>query len=196
MNTNYIKQTADENKEIVSYKILSDCCSTSFSNCQFQWSDSSRINLVFILYFCTSHFAPQFLIPSQRVSGYREPDFRPGWWGCWTSVGLISSHLMELKVPAWNSQKTWLSVCFFLISPQLHLLDVETQVRSTILNYCTYVQWVPLSDVVVAQNRGNLCVWYNIDSPERVTMFPIKVSENPCIYQSVILSRQCRTSTV
>ncbi|EDO25896.1 predicted protein, partial [Nematostella vectensis] len=34
--------------------------------------------------------------------------------------------------------------------------------------------WVPLSDVVVAQNRGNLCIWYNIDSPERVTMFPIK----------------------
>ncbi|XP_027053913.1 intraflagellar transport protein 172 homolog [Pocillopora damicornis] len=57
---------------------------------------------------------------------------------------------------------------------KLHLLDVETQTRSTILNYCTYVQWVPLSDVVVAQNRGNLCVWYNIDSPQRVTMFPIK----------------------
>ena len=58
---------------------------------------------------------------------------------------------------------------------QLHLLDVDSQVRTTILNYCTYVQWVPLSDVVVAQNRGSLCVWYNIDSPERVTMFPIKV---------------------
>lgn len=57
---------------------------------------------------------------------------------------------------------------------ELHLLDVDTQVRTTILNYCTYVQWVPLSDVVVAQNRGNLCVWYNIDSPERVTMFSIK----------------------
>ena len=37
------------------------------------------------------------------------------------------------------------------------------------------LQWVPGSDVVVAQNRGNLCVWYNIDAPERVTMFPIKV---------------------
>ncbi|KAK2546717.1 Intraflagellar transport protein 172-like protein [Acropora cervicornis] len=57
---------------------------------------------------------------------------------------------------------------------KLHLLDVDTQVCTTILNYFTYVQWVPLSDVVVAQNRGNLCVWYNIDSPERVTMFPIK----------------------
>ena len=28
--------------------------------------------------------------------------------------------------------------------------------------------------MVVAQNRGNLCVWYNIDAPERVTMFPMK----------------------
>uniref|UniRef100_A0AAZ3SAE3 Intraflagellar transport 172 n=1 Tax=Oncorhynchus tshawytscha TaxID=74940 RepID=A0AAZ3SAE3_ONCTS len=29
------------------------------------------------------------------------------------------------------------------------------------------LRWVPGSDVVVSQNRGNLCVWYNIDSPER-----------------------------
>ena len=35
-------------------------------------------------------------------------------------------------------------------------------------------QWVPGSDVVVAQSQTNLCIWYNIDAPERVTMFPIK----------------------
>ncbi|XP_041357336.1 intraflagellar transport protein 172 homolog isoform X2 [Gigantopelta aegis] len=57
---------------------------------------------------------------------------------------------------------------------KLHLYDVESQQKNSILNYCSYVQWVPGSDVVVAQNRGSLCVWYNIDSPERVTMFPIK----------------------
>lgn len=64
---------------------------------------------------------------------------------------------------------------YSFVSFQLHLYDVESQSRTTILNYCSYVQWVPLSDVVVAQNRGNLCVWYNIDAPEKVTMFPIKV---------------------
>jgi intraflagellar transport protein 172 len=37
---------------------------------------------------------------------------------------------------------------------QLHLFDVKTQTRHTLLNYCSYVQWVPGSDVVVAQNRG------------------------------------------
>ncbi|KAG2468228.1 IF172 protein, partial [Polypterus senegalus] len=57
---------------------------------------------------------------------------------------------------------------------RLHLFDVENGSKTTVLNYCSYVQWVPGSDVVVAQNRGNLCVWYNIDSPERVTMFPLK----------------------
>ncbi|XP_073709088.1 intraflagellar transport protein 172 homolog [Garra rufa] len=57
---------------------------------------------------------------------------------------------------------------------RLHLYDIESSVKSTMLSFCPYVQWVPGSDVVVAQNRGNLCVWYSIDSPERVTMFPLK----------------------
>uniref|UniRef100_A0A8D0C2Z7 IFT80/172/WDR35 TPR domain-containing protein n=1 Tax=Salvator merianae TaxID=96440 RepID=A0A8D0C2Z7_SALMN len=41
-------------------------------------------------------------------------------------------------------------------------------------NYCSYVRWVPGSDVVVAQNQNSLCVWYNIDTPEQATMLPIK----------------------
>jgi intraflagellar transport protein 172 len=57
---------------------------------------------------------------------------------------------------------------------QLHLFDLKTQHRTTLLTYCSYVQWVPNSDVVVAQNRGDLCVWYSIDHPDRVTLVPIK----------------------
>ena len=57
---------------------------------------------------------------------------------------------------------------------QLFLYDLVTQSRSTLLNYCSYVQWVPESDVVVAQNRVDLCVWYSIDSPDRVAVVPIK----------------------
>ena len=56
----------------------------------------------------------------------------------------------------------------------LHLYDIATQVRSTLLSFSSYVQWVPNSDVVVAQNRGNLCVWYHIDAPEKVTVVPIR----------------------
>jgi len=57
---------------------------------------------------------------------------------------------------------------------QLYLYDVEQQSRMTLLNYCNYVQWVPDSDVVVAQNRGQLCVWYSINAPDRVTLHEIK----------------------
>lgn len=56
----------------------------------------------------------------------------------------------------------------------LHLYNVENQTRNQLLNFCTYVQWVPNSDVVVAQNRSQLCVWYNISSPDQVTTIQIK----------------------
>ncbi|QDZ23436.1 intraflagellar transport protein [Chloropicon primus] len=57
---------------------------------------------------------------------------------------------------------------------RLHLYKVETQQLTTMLEFCKYAQWVPDSDVVVAQGRDTLCVWYAIDTPEKVTTFPIK----------------------
>lgn len=57
---------------------------------------------------------------------------------------------------------------------RLHLYNLETEETTTILSYCSYVQWVPNSDVVVAQNRGSLSIWYNISAPDRVTTFAIK----------------------
>lgn len=76
-------------------------------------------------------------------------------------------YLLHLSVPCGFS-------LFF--SVQLNLYDIESGLKTTVLSFCSYVQWVPGSDVVVAQNRSNLCVWYNIDSPEKVTMLPLKVS--------------------
>nr|XP_025839786.1 intraflagellar transport protein 172 homolog isoform X1 [Vulpes vulpes] len=57
---------------------------------------------------------------------------------------------------------------------RLHLYDIESCTKTMILNFCSYVQWVPGSDVLVAQNRNSLCVWYNIEAPERVTMSSIR----------------------
>ena len=54
---------------------------------------------------------------------------------------------------------------------QLHLYEMgESHTRHTLLSYCTYAQWVPESDVVVAQNRSSLCVWYNIRAPDQVNI--------------------------
>jgi len=57
---------------------------------------------------------------------------------------------------------------------QLHLFSIKEQTKSTLLNFCSYVNWVPGTDVVVAQNKNTLCVWYSIDQPDKVTMYTIK----------------------
>lgn len=57
---------------------------------------------------------------------------------------------------------------------ELFLYDLATQQRTTLLNYCSFVSWVPQSMVVVAQNRVELCVWYHIATPDSVSIVPIK----------------------
>jgi intraflagellar transport protein 172 len=56
---------------------------------------------------------------------------------------------------------------------QLHLFDIATETRTTMLHFCNYVQWVPFSDVVVAQSRTNLNIWYNVHAPDKVTVVEI-----------------------
>jgi len=54
------------------------------------------------------------------------------------------------------------------------MFNIKEQRKQTLLNYCKFVAWVPNSDVVVAQNRNNLCVWYSIEEADKVTMYQIK----------------------
>eukprot|EP01083_Nonionella_stella_P191049 707384_1 len=55
----------------------------------------------------------------------------------------------------------------------LHLYHVNKSKRHTLLHFCAYAQWVPESNVIVAQNRSNLCVWYNIHNIQQVTIVDI-----------------------
>ncbi|CAJ0583461.1 unnamed protein product, partial [Mesorhabditis spiculigera] len=54
------------------------------------------------------------------------------------------------------------------------LVDLETDVRSSLLNFCSYVQWVPNSDVIVAQSGENLYVWYNPEYPNQPTITQVR----------------------
>eukprot|EP00398_MALV-I-01_sp_L67-1_P000507 gene507-687_t len=56
----------------------------------------------------------------------------------------------------------------------LHLYDVYSDTRKVLLNFCNYVQWVPDSDVVVAQSHQQLLVWYSIEAPDQITVHEIK----------------------
>uniref|UniRef100_A0A3Q2XZS2 Intraflagellar transport protein 172 homolog n=1 Tax=Hippocampus comes TaxID=109280 RepID=A0A3Q2XZS2_HIPCM len=89
--------------------------------------------------------------------------------GC--TLGTISH---DSKVDWLELNETGCKLLFRDKKLRLHLYDIDSGAKSTLLSFCSYVQWVPGSDVVVAQNRGNLCIWYSIDSPESITMFPIK----------------------
>lgn len=57
---------------------------------------------------------------------------------------------------------------------RLYVYDCVRQVKSTLLSYANYAQWVPDSDVVVAQRRNQLCIWYTIRSPEKMSTLDIK----------------------
>ncbi|KAH0622981.1 hypothetical protein JD844_025935 [Phrynosoma platyrhinos] len=87
------------------------------------------------------------------------------------NIGTVSH---ESKIDWLELNETGHKLLFRDKKMKLHLYDIESATKTSILSYCSYVQWVPGSDVVVAQNRSSLCVWYNIDTPERVTMFPVK----------------------
>ncbi len=56
----------------------------------------------------------------------------------------------------------------------LYIYYIEESRREILLNFCGFVQWVPNTDVLVAQDQTNLYVWYHIDDFENYKILPIK----------------------
>lgn len=50
-------------------------------------------------------------------------------------------------------------------SLRLYMLDILTQESTVMLNVCGFVEWVPASDVIVAQSRDRLYIWYDFAKP-------------------------------
>ena len=48
---------------------------------------------------------------------------------------------------------------------RLYLLDIVSQESQMILNVCSFVEWVPGSDVIVAQSNEKMYVWYDLLKP-------------------------------
>eukprot|EP00798_Chlamydomonas_sp_ICE-L_P014196 gene14196-20166_t len=96
-----------------------------------------------------------------------------------TLLSAVCQEGMVTAGPGATPEMRPVMACFaYLIDLQtVRITDMVTKTneeRTTLLNMCSYVQWVPQTDVVVAQSRQNLCVWYSINNPDRVSMFPIK----------------------
>lgn len=56
----------------------------------------------------------------------------------------------------------------------LNMLNVITGDKITLLTLCGYVQWIPNTEVLVAQNPKNMIVWYNIENYLNPKITPIK----------------------
>lgn len=56
----------------------------------------------------------------------------------------------------------------------LYIHNLELRQTLSLINFCSYVQWVPKSDVIVAQSNNQLCVWYNAETVEQVVQIPIQ----------------------
>ena len=56
----------------------------------------------------------------------------------------------------------------------LYLYYIFEKKKLTLLNFCGFVQWIPNSEVLVAQERKNVCVWYNVDDPDKMKIIPVK----------------------
>uniref|UniRef100_A0A0K0F112 Intraflagellar transport protein osm-1 (inferred by orthology to a C. elegans protein) n=1 Tax=Strongyloides venezuelensis TaxID=75913 RepID=A0A0K0F112_STRVS len=60
------------------------------------------------------------------------------------------------------------------VRSRVQLYEVDEKRLTSLINFCSYIQWVPGSDVVVGQSNENLCIWYSTDQPDQVTLVPIK----------------------
>ena len=56
----------------------------------------------------------------------------------------------------------------------LYLFNLLTGEKQTLLTYSGFYGWIPDSDVIVAQNKESLNVWYSSDSPDKKTTIPVK----------------------
>ena len=56
----------------------------------------------------------------------------------------------------------------------LFLYDLINNEKQTLLGFCGFFKWVPESDVIVAQSKENLNIWYSSDSPDKKTTINIK----------------------
>ncbi|OHT11766.1 selective LIM binding factor [Tritrichomonas foetus] len=56
----------------------------------------------------------------------------------------------------------------------LYVFNLATQSLSGLLGTCSYAQWTPDANVVVAQSKKQLYVWYSPTSPDEVRVFDIE----------------------
>ncbi|KAE9551982.1 hypothetical protein FO519_004806 [Halicephalobus sp. NKZ332] len=91
------------------------------------------------------------------------------------STGNQISQIPHGNVVDWlELNETGTKLLFRDVRSSLFLFDFESEKIFNMINFCSYVQWVPKSDVVVAQSGDQLCIWYNTDHADQISQIPIQ----------------------
>lgn len=56
----------------------------------------------------------------------------------------------------------------------LYLFDIANEERFTMLNFCKFFDWVPNTDVIVAQGSQDISIWYSSNSIDKKEQIPVK----------------------
>lgn len=56
----------------------------------------------------------------------------------------------------------------------LYIFSLEENKITNLLSFCSYVQWIPNTEILVARDRNNLIVWYSVDALENFKTYSIK----------------------
>ena len=75
----------------------------------------------------------------------------------------ILSYTNDSDIEFLEFNKTGNKIIFRDKKRKLNLLKINENKKITLIINCNFVQWVPNTQVLIAQNHKNLYVWYNID---------------------------------
>jgi intraflagellar transport protein 172 len=91
-----------------------------------------------------------------------------------TSGEILLNYTHDLNVEFLDLSKTGDKIIFRDIKKTLYLFNIPEKKKYILLNYCNFVQWIPETQVLVAQENKNLCIWYNIEDISNIKTITIK----------------------
>ena len=90
------------------------------------------------------------------------------------TLTIICNHVNDSQIEYLDFNKNGSKLIYRDSNKNLNLLFVKDNIKATLLPLCGFTQWVPNTDVLVAQAGRNLVVWYNIDNFQNPKTIAIK----------------------
>jgi intraflagellar transport protein 172 len=91
-----------------------------------------------------------------------------------TTGEIVLNYSHKLNIEFLDLGKTGDKLIFRDIKKTLYLYNITEGKKYILLNFCSFVQWIPDTQVLVAQENKNLCIWYHIEDISNIKTIGIK----------------------